>query len=222
METLKQHETFELEVLDGLKNARFLDSLVFGGGTMLRLCHELPRFSVDLDFWFSKKTDTEAFYKKLLDFLASRYRMTDAKNKHYTLLYEIKDPRFERKLKIEIRKEIVKTGVESKIAYSSGAVKQVLVNVLTLEESAKRKLLAMRARNEIRDFFDFEFLLRRGVLLLIGKSQKDDLLKKISAFKKTDYSVTLGALLEKELRDHYVRSGFSYLLEALAVESRSL
>ena len=217
METLRQHEVFELGVLDELKRARFLNFLVFGGGTMLRLCHELPRFSVDLDFWFSMKVDTQKFYKKMLDFLTSRYKITDAKNKHYTLLYEIRDPLFERKLKIEIRKEVIKAGVESKIAYSSGANKQVLVNALTLEESAKRKLSAMHGRHEIRDFFDFEFLLRKGAIIPLEKKEKDFLAKKIRAFKKTDYSVALGALLEKDLRDHYIRGGFSRLLEVLGV-----
>ena len=215
MEALKQHEIFELEVLDDLKKARFLDSLVFGGGTMLRLCHGLPRFSVDLDFWFSKKTDLAVFYKKMLDFLSLKYRVTDSKNKHYTLLYEMKSDRFERKLKVEIRKERAKNGLESKIAYSPGANKQVLVNGFTLQESARRKLLAMLDRNEIRDFFDFEFLLKKGVMLSLTKKEKEQLIKRIHAFKKIDYSVTLGALLEKDLRDHYVRQGFSRLLEVL-------
>ena len=51
MNIFEKHEIFEIEVLEKLKNARLLDSLVFGGGTMLRLCHELKRYSVDLDFW---------------------------------------------------------------------------------------------------------------------------------------------------------------------------
>ncbi len=46
------HEVFEIEVLDRLQRARVLENLVFGGGTMLRLCHELNRYSVDMDFWF--------------------------------------------------------------------------------------------------------------------------------------------------------------------------
>ena len=55
MDIFKQHEIFEIEVLDRMKSARMLDPLVFGGETMLRLCHDLNRYSVDLDFWFLKK-----------------------------------------------------------------------------------------------------------------------------------------------------------------------
>jgi len=51
MRDLIAQERFELEVLDRLKRGRFLERLVFGGGTMLRLCHGLNRYSVDLDFW---------------------------------------------------------------------------------------------------------------------------------------------------------------------------
>lgn len=50
MDTFQQHEVFEMEVLDRLKRANALAPLVFGGGSMLRLCHELNRYSVDLDF----------------------------------------------------------------------------------------------------------------------------------------------------------------------------
>ena len=55
MDIFKQHEIFEIEVFDRMKSARALNPLVFGGGTMLRLCHELNRYSTDLDFWFVKK-----------------------------------------------------------------------------------------------------------------------------------------------------------------------
>ena len=56
MDILEKHEAFEIEVLDRLSSAKLLDPLVFGGGTMLRLCYELKRYSVDLDFWFVRKT----------------------------------------------------------------------------------------------------------------------------------------------------------------------
>ena len=55
MDELKRHEIFEMEVLEKLNSGKFLEPLVFGGGTMLRLCYELDRYSVDLDFWFVKK-----------------------------------------------------------------------------------------------------------------------------------------------------------------------
>jgi predicted nucleotidyltransferase component of viral defense system len=57
MKRLEDHEKFEMAFLNLLSSRRLIDGLVFGGGTMLRLCHELPRYSLDLDFWFYRETD---------------------------------------------------------------------------------------------------------------------------------------------------------------------
>jgi len=55
MEELIKLEKFEIEVLEYLNSGKFLDNLVFVGGTMLRLCYGLNRFSNDLDFWVIKE-----------------------------------------------------------------------------------------------------------------------------------------------------------------------
>lgn len=216
MQYLKQHEILEMDVLENLSKGGFLRPLIFGGGTMLRLCHELPRYSVDLDFWFSRKQNTTVFYRKLLDLLESKYRMTDSMNKHYTLLYEVKSPLSERKLKIEIRKDIARTGTEEKIAFSPFSTSQVPVRAFSLEESAKRKLLAIRGRDEMRDYFDLEFILRRGAALDFSEENRRFILRRISRFKRSDYSAVLGSLLEKNLRDYYAKNGFAYLSEKIS------
>ncbi len=46
MQDLIKHEQFELEVLDTLNSGKFLANLVFCGGTMMRLCFGLDRYSV--------------------------------------------------------------------------------------------------------------------------------------------------------------------------------
>lgn len=215
MEELKRHEAFEIEVLDELHRAGFLRPLVFGGGTMLRLCHELPRYSVDMDFWFLKRTTYADFFEKLRDFLSTKYRVTDSQNKHFTLLYEFRGKTSPRKLKIEIRKELVKKGIEDKIAFSSHASRQVLVRTLSLQETACRKLKAAKSRDEIRDYFDLEFLLRKGVTIPFSKADRTYLRDRIARFRKSDLTAVLGSLLEKDLRDYYAKNGFSYLLEKI-------
>ena len=60
MEALELHERFEIEALEVLNSAKLLEPLLFGGGTMLRLCHGLNRYSVDLDFYFKKKMAIDA------------------------------------------------------------------------------------------------------------------------------------------------------------------
>ena len=71
-------------------------------------------------------------------------------------------------------------------------------------------------RGEIRDCFDIEFLLRRGIKLPADVGSKADrLLNIIEGFKDRDYKVKLGAILESEFREYYVTKRFSYLKEKL-------
>lgn len=63
MEDLKKQEQFEIEVLDKLKSGKFLDVLIFTGGSMLRLCQGLDRLSIDLDFWLYKEIDVKIISK---------------------------------------------------------------------------------------------------------------------------------------------------------------
>ena len=90
METLSRHEIFEIETLDRMKSLKLLDSLVFGGGTMLRLCHELNRYSVDLDFWFVKPLDQDIYFKEMRKHFGKDYEITDAHIKFHTILLELR------------------------------------------------------------------------------------------------------------------------------------
>lgn len=212
MQDLIKQEQFEIEVLDKLQSGRFLESLVFTGGTMLRLCYDLNRFSVDLDFWLYKKINEEEFFSKLKDFLSRHYVVRDAENKFYTMLFEISSKDYPRSLKIEIRKEKKKYTTEMAIAYSRHSNIQVLVRVPSLKDVMRTKIDAFLRRKEIRDVFDIEFLLKRGVDVKASKKEIKDLLNAISALKKKDYSVKLGSILEPELRKYYVSENFKILI----------
>jgi len=90
MDIFRKHEEFEIEVLDKMNSAKLLEPLVFGGGSMLRLCHELNRYSVDLDFWFVKKISPQEYYDKIRNTIVKDYEITDSQMKHYTLLVELR------------------------------------------------------------------------------------------------------------------------------------
>jgi len=209
---LHKHEVFEIEVLERLNNARFLESLVFGGGTMLRLCWGLNRYSVDLDFWFIKKIDQKEYFTKLKKSLSSEYELTDTNIKFYTLLFEIRSTSYPNRLKIEIRREMKSVDFEQRIAFSPYTTKQVAVRVHTLKQTMRNKIMAAVERRDIRDCFDIEFLLRQGVSLDADINELDKLRKLIFSFKDRDYKVTLGSLLDKEPRNYYSTSRFDYLL----------
>ncbi len=212
MDIYRQHEEFEIEVLDKLNSAKLLEPLVFGGGSMLRLCHELNRYSVDLDFWFVKKVPAQDYYKKFRSAILKDYEITDSKINHYTLLFEFRSTSYPKRLIIEIRREIKDCDYQEKIAFSKFSTKQVLLKAHTLDQTMKNKIDAFLDRGEIRDCFDIEFLLRRGIELpdLTGK-KSIEFREKLANFKDIDFKVKLGSILENDMRNYYIANRFSYL-----------
>ncbi len=182
---------------------------------MLRLCHDLNRYSSVLDFWFVMERDISAYHKEMKSFLNERYQVSDAHNKRYTLIYEFRAAGYPRHLKIEIRKEIRKCKWKETIAFSKYSNHQVLLKAMTLEQMMENKIEAFLDRKEIRDCFDMEFLLRKGVSIQASKEELEELRRGILQFKARDYSVTLGSLLEREIREYYKKNRFEYLLETV-------
>ncbi len=218
MDTFAKHEIFEIEVLEKLKNNNLLAPLVFGGGTMLRLCYELKRYSVDLDFWFIKKIPVQNYFKNFRKILKLEYEVTDAWLKHYTILFEIRSHAYPKRLKIEIRKELKDCDFMERIAYSKYSNKQVILRTHTLEQTMKNKIAALMDRGEIRDCFDMEFLLRKGIdFPKLKPEQLSKLTERLDGFKAKDFKVKLGSILESDIRKYYVASRFSFLREKIAL-----
>jgi predicted nucleotidyltransferase component of viral defense system len=216
MDIFRQHEVFQIEVLDKMNSAKLLEPLVFGGGTMLRLCHELNRYSVDLDFWFIKRTAQQKYFDNLQQALQKDYEITDAEIKHFTLLLELRSTEYPKRLKIEIRRELKACDYQNKIAFSRYSTRQVLVKAHTLEQTMMNKIQAFLDRGEIRDCYDIEFLIRRGVNLPVDSDREiANLQKKIAGFKDIDFRVKLGSILENDFRSYYNENKFSFLEEKL-------
>jgi hypothetical protein len=153
--------------------------------------------------------------------LGKDYEITDSQMKHHTLLLELRSAAYPRRLKIEIRREKKECDFQEKIAFSSFSTKQVLLKAHTLTQTMQNKIEAFLDRGEIRDGFDIEFLLRRGVALpALTDRQHKVFQKKLDRFKDRDFKVTLGSILEGEIRNYYVKQRFAYLEEKL-VSTRS-
>ncbi len=77
----------------------------------------------------------------------------------------------------------------------------------------QNKIVSLLAHGEIRDAFDVEFFLPKGVTLNFPEVEKKKVLKKLKGFKKRDFDVKLGGILQPELMDYYRRKKFAYLEE---------
>jgi hypothetical protein len=215
MQDLIEQERFELEMLERLNSGRFLRSLIFGGGTMLRLCHGLDRFSVDLDFWLVPRQEAQSLFTALQAYLSRYYMLKDAADKFHTLLFELRSPNFPRSLKIEIRKEAKKIQTEQSIAFSPSSMKQVLLRTVSLRDMMSSKIAAFLDRGEIRDAFDMEFLIKKGICPEAQPEIIGEILRRLDALTPRDYSVKLGSLLPAEIRSYYRQRNFVILKAAI-------
>jgi len=216
MDIFHQHEIFEIEVLERMNSARLLEPLVFGGGTMLRLCHELNRYSTDLDFWFIKSISQNDYFNKACSAFGKHYEVTDSQIKHSMLLFELRSALYPKRLRIEIRREMKDCDFQEKIAFSRFNTRQILLRAHSLEQSMKNKIDAFLDRGEIRDCFDIEFLVRRGVDLSGELGMRSiEFKKKLSRFKERDFKVKLGSILESDIRGYYIENRFRFLDEKL-------
>lgn len=221
MNPMEQHERFEMEVLETLRQARLLDGIVFGGGTMLRLCHQLPRYSVDLDFFLKDPKNFHAEFKKMVGAIKnSGCEITDEQEKHFTWLVEFRRPGYPRRLKIEIRKDEKNArDREIGIAFSPFIPNlQVRLTVCTLAQMWRNKVEALCNRQIIRDAYDLEFLLRRGAGNLKKESRQTLLaLEKVfQKFTAADFKTTLHPVLPPEERKRLAHGKFSLLAGAVA------
>lgn len=211
MRPIEQHEGFEMEVLHFLNGKRLLHTLVFGGGTMLRLCFDMNRYSVDMDFYFKRKPHDSSYFQKLTGELSTKYTITDSHEKFNTFLVEFAHVRYPRRLKIEINRKVFYPTFRQAIAFSPHSTNQVLVNVIPLDQMLANKTKALFDRKEIRDAFDIDFLMKRGIPFPQNHDTKRQLLAIIRSFSQREFDVKLGSLLTPDIRDYYRKHRFEDL-----------
>jgi hypothetical protein len=217
MERSAEHEALQMAVLQWLGSKRMLSKLAFGEAAMLRLCHELPRYTSDLNFCFFNETDYNLFYDRLSNTLIKEYDLINAQNNLDSIFLEIRGNKKFNKLTIEIQKITASSGTsEEKIAYSPHFPNQVLLRGLTLKQVLQSKVSALLSSGTIRDAFDLAFLVKKGVILDIPDAQKKRILKIVKGLKTADFDIKLRSILIPEMKNIYVEEGFSILEESLA------
>lgn len=161
-------EFWETIILKGLFDSLEGRTLIFKGGTALRLVYGSPRFSEDLDFSLTEDRLKDKF-RQLIKKIVSPYpelSITVLEEKHYTYLAEIKvvegylPSPFRIKIEISKRHE---RGYKSKLSLISSQVStiQCLGRVSTIEQLYKDKLSCLSERAKPKDVFDLWYICQR-------------------------------------------------------------
>lgn len=188
-EQKKRNATFEVNqqiILAGLYNGGFFNEAAFYGGTCLRIFHGLQRFSEDMDFSLlapSDKFDFTKYFQPVIDQFAIigrevEIKKKDKKNfgkvesaflKDNTDVYDIMF-QTERSVKIKIEVDTqppLKFNTEQKLILLP---QSFMTRCFTLPDlfAGKMHALVYRAwKNRVkgRDWYDFEWYVRKGVSL---------------------------------------------------------
>jgi len=188
-----QHQAMQHIVLAGLQKGGFFEHAAFYGGTCLRIFHNLPRFSEDMDFSLTEKNPSihlENYFQAIQDAFAftgkdvvitkkeklNFGRVESAFLKEDTSAYDIAF-RTEKTIKVKIELDTdppLLFDTEQKVLmkpYSS------MVRCFTLPDLFAGKMHALVYRNwktriKGRDWFDFEWYIRFNVPLNFAHLQE--------------------------------------------------
>ena len=188
-EQQKRNATFEVNqqiILAGLYNGGFFNEAAFYGGTCLRIFHGLQRFSEDMDFSLlapSDKFDFTKYFQPVIDQFAIIGREVEIKKKDKKNFGKVEsaflkdntdvyDIMFQTERSVNIKIEVdtqppLKFNTEQKLILLP---QSFMTRCFTLPDlfAGKMHALVYRAwKNRVkgRDWYDFEWYVRKGVSL---------------------------------------------------------
>ena len=153
-----KHRFYMVQLLkDIYSDAELANCLGFKGGTAMMLFHELPRFSVDLDFNLLIPEKQDAVYQKIRKIALKYGKIHDEAHKFYGGIIVLNYGIAERKLKIEFsnRPSNDEYEIQNLLGFS--------LKTMTLADMFSHKLCALLDRSSVtnRDIFDCWFLMSR-------------------------------------------------------------
>lgn len=212
--------------------SKYGDSIIFKGGTCLRLCYGLERASEDLDFSSSLSVGKlkDVMNKCLKSFQSLGIEYFDLTEKEFegNIRFEIKfkGPLFNgnlnsaNNLKIDFNKNKVffKTAIVVKQIFSD--VPLFVIVALAEKEILAEKIRAIANRKQARDLYDLWILLGKGVEIdkvLIDKKLKEEKvnLNNISFLSREVYGQDLKNLIDYTPDYEQVKKEIANFLEGL-------
>ena len=204
---VNRHKFFLLQLLKEIySDPELASSLAFKGGTALMLFHDLPRFSVDLDFNLTANSDEEVASAKLRAILVKHGTIRDEARKRYGMLLVLNYEDDGRNLKVEVSNRSYPDEYELRDYLG------VSMNVMRLEYMFTHKIMALLDRKALtnRDVFDCWFcmkqrlVLRKSILDLRLKGTFEDYMDKaieaVTAISGNRILDGIGELLDPELK----------------------
>ena len=180
------HEVMQEITLAGLYRGGFFDKAAFYGGTCLRIFHELPRFSQDMDFSLTDKYvnfDLESYFPSIIDEFKAAGRdivITRKERKKETKVEsaflkddtEVYDVKFktDKDIKIKIEVDICPPLGFATEQKSSMMPFSFMTRCFILPDLYAGKMHALLFRNwktrvKGRDWYDFEWYIRHDIPL---------------------------------------------------------
>ena len=159
-------EMNEMIFLNSLSKDDLSRSIIFYGGTALRLAYNSPRFSEDIDLLEAKTISFPSFKNFISEFVTEHpnWNLKDLKDKRSTMfaLFVVDEPELKHALpiKIELRKNVDNVSCEKELKMISSEVSifQPLLFVPTLNQLLILKTEAIMERKKARDIFDLWYL----------------------------------------------------------------
>jgi len=202
-----KHRFYLTQILADIYSDRELARcLGFKGGTALMFFHNLPRFSVDLDFDLLETEKAEQVYTKVKNILLKYGEIHDDAQKFFGDLLTLDYEHGERNLKIDISHR--KYDNEYEIKNLLG----INIKTMKINDMFAHKLVALLGRKEIadRDIFDCWWFMSRQtpakttiIENLTQKTYSDYMQECIHAIEnlpKRSLLYGLGELLEKDMK----------------------
>jgi len=155
----KKHREILFNILRKIYSSSIGKDLGFKGGTMLYFFYELDRFSVDLDFDLLNQEKEQEIFDELGKLLKDFGEIKDQFIKKKTIFFLLSYEDGQANVKIEISRTGGKVNeYEIKNFYGIDVKTQVI------EDSFANKLVTSldRRKTANRDFYDIEFMFRKG------------------------------------------------------------
>lgn len=215
-------EYFQQLFLSYLYQEKGSNSLLFKGGTALRIIWQSPRFSEDLDFTginvSIKKIEAlmeGALAKMEMEGIQTEIVESKSTSGGYLAIFQFKTDEYESRIQIEVSLRNGKKSVGIAVLIQSELVMPYMLVHLKEEILVFEKIQACLTRGKARDFYDLYFILRSRMAFkdafLKDKQLKSKIIKVVKS-GKLDFRRELKTFLP--VSQHMVIKGFPATLLA--------